>query len=294
MASSWWTHNDSSDFYSGSYGNMTYMHEIGHALGLDHPGPYNGSGTYASDAVYKQDTHRYSIMSYFDADADGSRTDHYDRFGDWLFPQTPMVDDVAAIQAIYGRDTTTRADSTTYGFSSTAGQDVFDFTVNRDPIVTIWDGGGIDTLNLSGFSTNQVIKLAPGSYSSAGHMTNNLGIAYGCAIENATGGRGADKVFGNGLANCLRGMAGNDKIVGANGNDKLYGDAGNDLLYSGTGNDIVNGGAGLDIAYLNEDRADYRIARVNGYVLVTDRSSGEVDKFIGVEKLTFADSTYIV
>lgn len=291
---SWSSHDDDSDFYFGSYGNLTYVHEIGHALGLDHPGPYNGSGSYATDAVYAQDTHRYSVMSYFYADEDGSRTDHYDRNGDWLYPQTPMVHDVAAIQAIYGRDMTTRSGNTTYGFNGNAGKDVFDFSVNRDPIVTIWDGGGNDTLNLSGFNTSQIIRLAAGSYSSVGYMTNNLGIAFGCQIENATGGRGSDKILGNGMANCLRGLAGNDKIVGGGGNDKLHGDAGNDALYGGAGADIVHGGAGSDTAYLTADRSDCRIARLAGYIQVTDLATGVVDKFIGVEKLAFADSTFIV
>lgn len=285
MATSWWSHNDASDFYFGSYGNLTYMHEIGHALGLNHPGPYNGTGTYTSDAVYKQDTHRYSIMSYFEADADGSHTDHYDRFGDWLFPQTPMVHDVAAIQSIYGKDMTTRSGDTTYGFGSTAGKDVFDFSVNRDPIVTIWDGGGTDLLNLSGFSNNQIIKLAPGSYSSVGYMTNNLGIAYQCYIENAYGGRGADKIYGNGLDNVLRGMAGNDTIYGGGGDDRIRGDAGNDIVY---------GGGGFDTANLNEARSHYAVSRGANYVQVRDISSGQVDKYIGMEKIVFTDTFLMV
>lgn len=290
MATSWWTHDDNSDFYFGSYGNLTYIHEIGHALGLDHPGNYNGSGTYASDALYKQDTHRYSVMSYFDADADGSRTDHYGRNGDWLYPQTPMVHDVAAIQAIYGRDMTTRSGDTIYGFNSTAGNNVFNFSVNRDPIVTIWDGGGTDTLDLSGFSNKQVIKLNPGSYSSAGYMNNNIGIANQCWIENAKGGRGADYIAGNAVANILRGNSGNDKITGGAGADKLYGDLGDDKLYGNAGEDTIVGGSGYDIAYLNEARSHYAVSRASNAVQVRDLSSGEVDRFIGVEKIVFTDT----
>jgi serralysin len=285
LATGWWSHNDNSDFYFGSYGNLTYMHEIGHALGLDHPGNYNGSATYSADALYAQDTHRYTLMSYFDADADGSRTDHYARSGEWLFPQTPMVHDIAAIQAIYGRDMTTRSGNTTYGFGSNTGNDVFDFSVNKDPIVAIWDGGGTDWLSLSGFSGPQVIKLAAGSYSSVGGMTNNLGIAYGCTIENVRGGRGADSIYGNAADNDIRGLAGNDTIRGGSGDDSLFG---------GAGNDTIDGGAGTDTAYLAEARRDYRVADKGSYVLVTDRSSGEVDKYIGVEKLVFADMSIIL
>ena len=48
-----------------SYGYQTYIHEIGHALGLGHQGPYNGSAIYSTNAIYANDTWQYSIMSYF-------------------------------------------------------------------------------------------------------------------------------------------------------------------------------------------------------------------------------------
>nr|WP_312017155.1 M66 family metalloprotease [Bradyrhizobium jicamae] len=39
-----------------SYGYQTYIHELGHALGLGHRGSYNGSPTYATDAIFANDT----------------------------------------------------------------------------------------------------------------------------------------------------------------------------------------------------------------------------------------------
>jgi serralysin len=57
--------------YFGGYGFITYLHEIGHALGLSHPGTYNaGQGTlsYGNSAEYFQDTRKYTVMSYWDAD----------------------------------------------------------------------------------------------------------------------------------------------------------------------------------------------------------------------------------
>jgi hypothetical protein len=35
-----------------SYSFQTYVHEIGHALGLGHGGPYNGSASYGLDNLY--------------------------------------------------------------------------------------------------------------------------------------------------------------------------------------------------------------------------------------------------
>ena len=41
--------NDSAHIYYGNYGFLTYLHEIGHSLGLSHPGHYNGSADYLPD-----------------------------------------------------------------------------------------------------------------------------------------------------------------------------------------------------------------------------------------------------
>jgi serralysin len=94
------------------------VHEIGHSLGLEHPGNYNFAPgfavTYDNGADYYQDSNMYTIMSYWDGEETGAS------FVDWQFltyryASTPMVHDVAAIQRIYGADTTTRTDDTTYG-----------------------------------------------------------------------------------------------------------------------------------------------------------------------------------
>jgi len=248
LNSTWSTHNFSSainqpgfDYYGG-YGFITYLHEIGHSLGLSHPGSYNAGGTgtitYAANAEFLQDTRRYTVMSYFDADEDGSGTDHFGSDGLLHYAQTPMLYDVAAIQAIYGADLTTRSGNTTYGFNNNTGLNVYDFTKNTNPILTIWDGGGIDTLDLSGFSGTQRIDLNAGAYSDVGgYMTNNLAIAYNVTIENAIGGSGSDTITGNDA---------NNKLNGGPGNDILFGGNGSDILHGGPGNDLLNGGPGAD------------------------------------------------
>jgi serralysin len=81
------------------------------------------------------------------------------------------VHDIAAIQAIYGADMTTRTGDTTYGFNSNAGRDSYDFTKTPAPVMAIWDAGGIDTLDASGYATDQIIDLTPGSLSSIGGVT---------------------------------------------------------------------------------------------------------------------------
>lgn len=229
---------------SGNYGFMAIMHEIGHSLGLDHGGNYNGGapvyGNASTGWLFAEDSRQYTIMSYFGASNTGAT---------WLgkYAQTPMVYDILAIQQMYGADYATRAGNTVYGFNSTEGNTLYDFTTNASPVLTIWDGNGADTIDVSGWNTASLISLVAGSYSSVNGMTKNLAIAFNVDIENATTGSGNDTIIGNDLANILIGNGGADALYGARGNDMLDGGAGNDRLEGGDGNDTLDGGAGADI-----------------------------------------------
>ena len=235
----------------GQYSFQVYVHEFGHAFGLDHMGNYNGAGNWTPSSF--EDSQVYSVMSYFGPNT-GRGSSSQIAWADWVgrdgrtySPQTPMLNDVLAIQTIYGADTTTRTGDTVYGFGSNVSGSpaaIFDFTVNANPILTIYDAAGVDTLNLSGWDTNCTINLAPGSFSSGNSMTNNIAIAYSCFIENAVGGSAADQISGNALANRLDGGAGNDSLFGGDGDDILIASLGDDLLDGGDGSDsVVFGGS---------------------------------------------------
>ena len=238
FADSWWTHNQTSDMYAGGYGLLTYLHEIGHALGLNHPGPYNGSATYSTNATHFQDTRAYNVMSYFNAEANGSGTDHIGTLGR-SYAATPLLHDILAVQQYYGADMTTRVGSNTYGFNSVVDRDVFDFTKNTNPVVAIWDAGGNDKIDVSGWSTDQVVNLNEGAFSSVGHLTHNLAIAYGAVIELAETGAGNDHLIGNDQNNVLTGNQGDDTLEGGDGADILFGGANADVLDGGNGSDWV-------------------------------------------------------
>lgn len=219
----------------GSYANMAIIHEIGHALGLSHPGHYNGGiVSYAHDAEYAQDTRQYTLMSYF------SETNTGANFDGWQ-PSTPMLDDITAIQSIYGANWSTRSKNTVYGFHSTANRAEFSLHASTEkPVFAIWDGGGKDTVDFSGFADDQVINLRPGSFSNVGGLIGNVAIARQVTIENAIGGSGNDVLLGNRADNVLRGGAGNDLLKGYGGDDRMIYDGGLDTFNGGSGKNVAD------------------------------------------------------
>jgi serralysin len=228
----WVNPNQASNFQlsPGGYGLMTLIHETGHAIGLSHPGNYDASTgvpTYATDALYMQDSRQYTDMSYFSASSTGAN--HGSSYG-----STPLEDDILAAQRLYGANLTVRLTDTVYGFNSTAGLAAFDFTVDKAPVVTLVDAGGTDTLDLSGYAMAERVDLNEGAFSDVGGLTLNVSIAFGTKIENAIGGSGADDITGNALNNRLEGGAGDDILTGGLGDDTLVGGAGNDIAaYAG-------------------------------------------------------------
>jgi Ca2+-binding RTX toxin-like protein len=165
-------------------------------------------------------------MSYFggyDIDSNKWTLNDYDVD---IYPQTPMLYDIAAIQSIYGADTTTRTTNTVYGYNcnlvaTDIEKKIYDFSQNKNPIFTIWDAGGSDTLDCSGATQAQTINLNSGSYSSIMGMNENIAIAFNTTIENAKGGNGNDTLIGNNVANVLNGGTGNDTYVIDNSEDVI-------------------------------------------------------------------------
>lgn len=235
-----------------SYGFMTYMHELGHALGLGHQGNYNFTADYGFDEKFVNDSWQSSLMSYFD------QTQNTAVRASLAYATSPMMADILAIQTIYGASNATSgatvwgANTTLRGYADT----LFGAVIERQSskhidgnsiAYTIYDRSGYDTLDLSPSSRANRIDIRPEAFSDIQGGQGNLGIARGTIIEKVLGGRGSDTVIGNSAANDLRGGSGNDHLLGERGNDRLYGGDGNDTLYGGSGNDRIDGGRGHDV-----------------------------------------------
>ncbi len=301
----------------GDYGYFTYIHEIGHALGLKHGHETGGNGALPS----AHDSVEYSVMTYRSYVGASSSSGYTNEYGG--FPQTLMQDDIAALQYMYGANFSYNSGDTVYRWSPTTGEMFVNGAGQGAPIanrilMTVWDGGGIDTYDFSAYGSALYVDLSPGAGTSTGdtqramlgpgqmaHASIYNALLYqGDArslIENAIGGSGNDQIFGNAADNVLRGGGGNDYLSGGNGNDTLIGDAGTDTLLGGAGNDVLTGGAGddsldgadgTDTAVYSGNLVDYSIYLYGDGFRVADlRGAGfdGLDTLHRVETLQFAD-----
>ncbi|MGX7707782.1 DUF4214 domain-containing protein [Methylobacterium sp. Gmos1] len=266
----------------------TFIHETGHGLGLKHPHD-SGSGAFSPNyfpGIDPSDTsaerqrslgvlelnHMFgSVMSYlhgYEFDDEGhidvqptrQRPVADDYFLEHGFAATPMAYDIAAIQYLYGANTTYANGDNVYilpdsndpapfvrGEPNEAG--VPESIVYQPDTAfwsCIWDTGGTDEMRYDG-TRNAILDLTAatldqsatgyGVLSYAAFIGGGYTIANGVVIENATGGGGDDLITGNAVANLLLGRGGNDTLVGGAGADRLSGGAGADV-YRGTATDL--------------------------------------------------------
>jgi serralysin len=199
-------------------------------------------------------------MSYFAQNEAGSGSDD--------IVMGPQQADILAIEQVFGLSTTTRTGNTVYGFNANAGQ-IYSFSdaiyaAGGAPALTLFDNGGTDTLDLSGYGQIQRIDLNTEAWSDIGGKINNIAIARGTIIANAIGGSGVDTITDNGIANVLSGGLGADTIYGNDGNATLNGGDGNDELFGGNGVDSLVGGNNDDTLVGNADIFAQEVDTFNG------------------------------
>ncbi|MGP6086124.1 M10 family metallopeptidase C-terminal domain-containing protein [Antarctobacter jejuensis] len=251
----------------GDYYTQTFIHEIGHALGLGHGGDYNGSADFDTQAHYANDSWQMSVMSYFSQ----WENDNVDASYNYL--ATASMADILAIQNLYGTPTNVNTGNTTYGDNTNLTQLGMD--LSTDWAVTIFDSTGVDLVDLGTRNFDQRLDLNAEAWSDLNGEIGNFGIARGAVIENAITGSGDDAVTGNAANNDIQTGAGVDTITGGAGDDTIDGGAGNDtLLIEGTPD-------GYDLGW-------------DGYMLSisdTDLSTGAdqgTDHLTGIETLSFS------
>lgn len=275
----------------GGYGIATIVHELGHLLGLGHAGAYNGDVDPATQQQSAYDERMYTTMSYIGYyNTDAKYYDQNPNPGtDWgvtddgylrQAPHTVMGLDILAIQQLYGASKDTPLDGgTTYGFNCNIQGDIhdfFDFTVNTDPVVTLYNQGTGNTLDLSGYSMGNTVDLHDGTFSSVAGHTNNLAIALGTRIETAIGGTAGDTITANDLGCDLIGKGGKDALFGGSGDDVFDGGGSKDVLFGYGGQDTLTGGAGVD-TYSFTSASDSSADRSKADV-ITDFSHADGEK----------------
>lgn len=155
-----------------SYSFQTYVHEFGHAIGLNHLGNYNFDPngppvTYQNSAYFTNDSWQVSVMSYFDQVENTSINASY------ALVAGPMLADIMAAQDFYGAPGASgvTAGDTVFGHGSNLGNymdEVFASVVSgtstantngNNMAYTIYDQGGNDLLDLSPISASQALNI---------------------------------------------------------------------------------------------------------------------------------------
>lgn len=285
----------------GGYAFYTLVHEFGHAMGLAHPHDTGGGstilpgvfGAFDSYGAFDLNQGVYTVMSYnpgwpLDPANDPYGVPWYIDGGvpyqeiDEGYNGSLSALDIALLQIKYGANTNANTGNTVYVLPA--------INVGDGYFQTIWDSGGVDTIQHNGTQGARIdLTAATIDFSATGagvvsHAEGVYGgytIARGTVIENATGGSAADVLIGNAAANTLTGNAGDDTLLGRDGDDVLLGGAGLDTLDGGAGNDRLEGGSdGLVDSLKGGTGDDSYVVSEAGEAIVELAGEGGADRVI--------------
>jgi len=256
--------NAPTDFFGTDHFN-TIIHEMGHAFGLKH-----GHDNELNGALAPQfNDNEFSVMTY--ASYIGSPIDDLTEARPGSSPQSYMMFDIAALQALYGANYGRVGTTAVYTWDPATGQQRINGVAAPDTgtsatgkiFSTVWTQGATATYDLANLAGDQHDDLRPGGWlafsfnqladlnSEAAAGTRQFmarGNVYNALlhdgdtrslVSNLFTGSGRDTLIGNDLGNDLRANAGNDIIFAGPGNDTISGGPGFDTIDTGSGIDTV-------------------------------------------------------
>lgn len=230
---------------AGAYEYWVLLHEIGHAMGLKHPGNYSGSEQ-SPFLPEGEDNTSYTVMSYNDSDSTILTN-----------PSNYQEYDINALQYLYGEREDTgsggsgdsgdggSSESETPDYSQGIG-DVEDFVTGVE-VTGIGETDGSDVL-LAAVSGSEVYG-GHGADSVYGYNGNDT-IYGGQGIADS--GDEGDVLMGGAASDLMYGNTGGDTIYGAyegvtsqDTADTIYGGFGEDSIFGNLGDDYLAGGGGV-------------------------------------------------
>jgi hypothetical protein len=289
-----------SDPVVGGYGFIAFLHEIGIALGLN-------DDVQGNDLPAAYDSMAYSVESY--RSYVGGPTDEGWTNATWGYAQSPMIDDIAAIQQMYGANYSAEGTTVVYSWNPATGEEYINGVDQGVPggntvFMTIWDQGATATYDLSNYTTNLDINLQPGDWST--FSTAQLALLGYDSSGNpiyAPGNVANALEYDNNPASLVTsviGGSGHNTIVGNNAGDYIFGGTGGgNVIQGGAGHNTIDGGpGGNNTLVFTGNYADYRITAPSNQALqIVDLRSGSpngTDQVTEIQNFQFADGTYMV